>query len=189
MRNAAILDIALMAIIAAVIYLTSTTRNKQLQSEVNRLSVELAHARIPLRCDTIRDTIEVATQAIVEVAPRKMKQALAADRQLIKELQLKVQQLQAMQTTVIETQDSVAATFEPTDSIFHYNDQWADLQFSLKDTMIHYTVRDSLATVVYRQYRRRFLWWQWGTKGYEVKIVNFNPHARITYNRYIKAGN
>ena len=39
--------------------------------------------------------------------------------------------------------------------------------------------------LVYREYKHHFLWWKWGTKGYRLKIVNFNPHARVTYNRYI----
>ena len=157
----------------------------ELQSKNNRLSVELAHAQIHLQRDTIRDSIPVVTQTVVEVVPRKMKEALAADRQLIKELQLKIQQLEAMQTTTLETSDTVPAQYQPRDSCFYYSDQWADLSLQLKDTTFYYNIRDSLATVIYREYRHRFLWWKWGTKGYRLKIVNFNPHARVTYNRYI----
>ena len=163
-------------------------RARQLESERNRLSVELAHAWIPLQRDTIRDSIEVVTQTVVEVIPRKLKDALAADQQLIKELQLKVKQLEAVQTTTIVTSDSVPAHHDPTDCMYYYNDQWTDLSFNVKDTTFYYNIRDSLSTVVYREYRHRFLWWRWGTKGYRVKIVNFNPHARVTYNKYIKAG-
>ncbi len=162
---------------------------EKLENERDRLCVQLAHAAIPLQRDTIRDSIEVVTQTVVEVVPKKMRGALAADQQLIKELQLRIGQLEALQTTVIETADTVPALHKPADSLFHYSDQWADLRLSLKDTTFYYNIRDSLATIVCRQYRHRFLWWRWGTKGYEVKIVNFNPHARITYNRYIKAGN
>ncbi|MBP3756656.1 MAG: hypothetical protein J6I61_05175 [Prevotella sp.] len=163
-------------------------RANQLESERNRLSIELSHAQIPLQRDTIRDSIEVVSQVVVEVVPKKMKEALAADEQLIKDLRLKVRQLEALQTTTIETSDTTPAHHDAGDSLFYYSDQWADLRLSLKDTTFYYTIRDSLATVINRQYRHRFLWWRWGTKGYEVKIVNFNPHAHVIYNRYIKAG-
>ena len=160
----------------------------RLKNDVNRLSMELAHAQIPLQRDTIRDSVEVVTQTVVEIVPRYMKEALAADEQLIRELRLKVEQLESMQTTVIETSDTVKAQYSPGDSIYDYHDQWADISLSLSDTTFCYNIRDSLATMVYREYRHRFLWWKWGTKGYRLKIANFNPHARVTYNRYIKAG-
>ena len=160
----------------------------KLEEENRRLSVELSHAQIPLQRETIRDSIEVVKQVVVEVDRKALKDALAADERLIKELQLRIGQLEAMQTTVLATEDTVAATYREPDSLFYYSDQWADLRLSLKDTTFYYNIRDSLATVINRQYRHRFLWWRWGTKGYEVKFVNFNPHAHVMYNRYIKAG-
>lgn len=174
-------------IAAAILYGRKIMTVERLQGEIDRLSVELSRAQVPLQRDTIRDSIEVVTQTVVEVVPRKMKEALAADEQLIKELQLKVRQMEALQTTVIETHDTVPARYQARDSLFYYSDQWADLRLQLKDTTFYYNIRDSLATVVYREYRHRFLWWRWGTKGYQVKIVNFNPHARVTYNKYVKA--
>lgn len=161
----------------------------RLKGEINRLGVELAHADIPLQTTTIHDSIPVVSQTVVEVAPKSMTDALAADKELIKELKLRISQLEAMQTTVVTVRDTVPARHVLEDSIFYYSDKWADLRLTLKDTTFYYNIRDSLTTVVYRQYRHRFLWWRWGTKGYEVKIVNFNPHARVIYNRYIKAGN
>jgi len=179
-------------LVLGVIALHLIVRNSQ--SEVKRLSeeleqarTELSHAQIPLQRDTIRDSIEVVTQTVVEVVPKKLKDALAADEQLIKDLQLKVKQLEAMQTTTIVTGDTVPAHHDPTDCMYYYNDQWADLRLDLKDTTFYYNIRDSLSTMVYREYRHHFLWWKWGTKGYRLKIVNFNPHSRVTYNKYIKA--
>ena len=173
---------------AGLLCLLQMGKVAELEDKNNRLSVELAHAQLPMLRDTIRDTIEVVTQTVVEVAPKKLKEALAADQQLIEDLQLKVKQLEALQTTVVVTSDTVPAHHSHRDSIFYYNDQWADLSLSLKDTTFYYNIRDSLSTLVYREYRHHFLWWKWGTRGYRLKIVNFNPHARVTYNKYIKAG-
>lgn len=180
-----ILCVALVASAFLVWHLTEKISN--LKEEKERLSVELAHSRIPMQRDTIRDSIPVVTQTVVEVVPRRLKEALAGQEQTIRDLRLKVKQLEAAQTTSIETSDTVRARYQPQDSCFRYSDQWADLSLRLKDTTFYYNIRDSLATYVYREYKHRFLWWRWGTKGYQVKIVNFNPHARVTYNKYIKA--
>ena len=187
MKKETIIFIIVLVVLGAAATVKYQAETRRLRGEVNRLSVELAHAQIPLQRDTIRDSIEVVTQTVVEVAPKSLTDALAADQQLIKDLQLKVKQLESLQTTVIETGDTVAAQHDSQDSLFFYSDQWADLKLSLKDTTFYYNIRDSLSTAVYREYRHRFLWWRWGTKGYRLKIVNFNPHSRVTYNKYIKS--
>ena len=149
--------------------------------------MQLAHVQIPLKRDTIHDSIEVVTQTVVEVVPRKMKEALAEQAQTIRDLRLKAQELEAAQTTAVEISDSMPARHDQGDNKFYNSDQWADLSLRLSDTTFYYNIRDSLATYVYRKYKHRFLWWRWGTKGYQVKIVNFNPHARVVYNKYIRA--
>ena len=108
---------------AGLLCLLQMGRVAELEDKNNRLSVELAHAQIPMQRDTIRDTVEVVTQTVVEVVPKKMKEALAADQQLIKDLQLKVKQLEAVQTTVLQVGDTVPAQYRPHDSIFTYHDQ------------------------------------------------------------------
>lgn len=188
LKNGLLIIFVPIAVIASVICRHQSARVNELDYLLQQTRVELAHARIPLLRNTIHDSIDVVTQAVVEVAPKSLKDALAEDEQLIRELRLKVKQLEAMQTTTIETSDTTPAHHDAGDSLFYYSDQWADLQLSLKDTTFYYNIRDSLSTMVYREYRHHFLWWKWGTKGYRLKIVNFNPHARVTYNKYIKAG-
>lgn len=189
------MNIKLKHIIAAAVIIVAASRYGHyrntvaaLQNEVNRLSVELSHAQIPLEREDFHDSLEAVEQKVVEVVPKKLKEALAADEQLIKDLELKVRQLEAMQTMTIVTADSVPAHHKPADSLFYYSDLWADIRLSLKDTMFYYNIRDSLSTLVFREYKHHFLWWRWGTKGYRLKIVNFNPHASVVYNRYIKTG-
>lgn len=195
MKNNRITTITLTAVLAAACLrgILVTIERDRLKSDVRRLEVSLAHAAIPLQPSVIRDTVTVVAQQVVEVESSRMKEALKADRQLIRDLRLRISQLEALQTTTVEICDTVPATTavpdgSPSnqDSCFYYSDQWTDLRLSLRDSTFYYNIRDSLTTVVSRQYRHRFLFWRWGTKGYEVKIVNFNPHARIIYNRYIK---
>lgn len=172
---------------AGLLCLHQRGKMTELKEEKERMSVQLAHARIPLQRDTIRDSFPVVTQTVVEVVPKRMKEALAEQEQTIKDLKLKMKQLEAAQTTTIETSDTVQAEYQPRDSCYYYSDQWVDLSLRLNDTTFYYNIRDSLATYVYREYKHRFLWWRWGTKGYKVKVVNFNPHATVIYNAYVKA--
>lgn len=53
--------------------------------------------------------------------------------------------------------------------------------------MLTYSVRDSTQIIVAHVYKHSFLWWRWGVKGYKVEVVNFNPHATVLYNSYVKA--
>ena len=172
--------------IAVVMAIAEMRKREQLESEISRLSVELAHARIPMEPTVIHDSIPVVTQTVVEVPRKDLVDALAAERRLVKDLQLRISQLEAVQTTVLQVGDTVPAQYRPHDSIFTYHDQWADLSLQLKDTTFYYNIRDSLATFIYHDYRHHFLWWRWGTKGYEVINVSHNPKCKVEYNKFIK---
>lgn len=164
--------------------------NRELKKEIEMLREELARQQqyVPLKKDTIHDSVEVVTQQIVEV--EKIKEVLTKeDKQLIKDLSLKVSELESYQKIGTITQDSI--TLEKKDSTkdtpLYYKDAWAEFEY--QDKKLRYAIRDSLNIVVKREYKHKFLWWKWGVKGYEVKAINFNPHATIKYNTYIKRKN
>lgn len=164
---------------------------KQYEKEIKDLKYELAHAQqyVPLERDSvfIHDTIpaEVVTSPVIMAELSALRKQLIIDEEMIKDLGLKLKQMDAVQTTVTETKDSAKADFNHSSKVFSYDDRWSHLQFSLEDSTFYYNIRDSLATVVYHEYKHRFLWWRWGVKGYKVKIINFNPHAHVIYNRYV----
>lgn len=162
-----------------------------MKADKERLSIELAHAMVanPLVPDTIRDTVRVATSPVVTVERGTFKNNLA-DKALLNDLDLRAQQVESWQKTGTAVADTVTLK-QATDSLsFAYVDRWANFYLSMKppDTTLAYSVRDSVTTIVYREYKHRFLWWRWGTKGYKVKIINFNPHARVLYNQYVRIG-
>lgn len=158
------------------------------KQEVEELKAQLAHAQIApmVEYDTIRDTMPVATSVVIPVERSTYKNELA-DKQLIKELRLKLGQIETQQLSGTAIHDTVRLEYKA-DSRYEYADRWAHFTLSMKppDTTLVYTVSDSVLTLVYREYKHKFLWWRWGTKGYKVKVVNFNPHATIRYNQYIK---
>ena len=172
---------------AIVIVLVQRCDNS-LKRENEKLRGELAQQQqyVPLKRDTIRDTVEVVTQKAVEV--EKVKEVLSdEDKRLIKDLGMKVKELESMQkmgtmlhdTVYLERKDSTA------DSPLYYKDAWTEFEY--KDKRLRYNVRDSLAIAVKKEYKHRFLWWKWGLKGYELKAVNFNPHSTIRYNTYVRS--
>lgn len=161
--------------------------NRELKKENERLRQELARQQqyVPLKKDTIHDSVEVVTQKIIEV--ERIKEVLTdEDRVLLKDAGIAAKELLSLQKMGTETKDSV--TLEKQDSTedapLYYKDAWAEFEFN--NRKLRYSVRDSLAIAVKQEYKHRFLWWRWGVKGYEVKAVNFNPHSTIRYNTYIK---
>ena len=182
--------VAFLVFIAVVMLLTSCDR--ALRKEIESLREDLAKQQqyVPLQRDTIRDSVEVITQKVREV--EKIKEVLSKeDKQLIKDLGMKVKELEALQKTGIETRDTVyltAAVPQPTeqDSLLVYRDAWTEIEYDQRQRKMAYKVKDSLDIALKREYKHRFLFFRWGTKGYDVKTVNFNPHATIKYNTYVK---
>ena len=164
----------------------------QYEKTISGLKSELAHASIyvPVERDTItlHDTIKVeaATSRVIRAELAALREQHLIDEELIKSLGLKVKQLESQQNTVMETKDSARAEYSCNNKVFSYCDEWSRLQFRLQDSTFLYAIRDSLSTLVHREYKHRFLWWRWGTKGYKVTIINYNPHSRILYNTFIK---
>ena len=165
-----------------------TSCNRELKKEIEMLREELAKQQqyVPLQRDTIRDSVETITQKIVEV--EKIKEVLTQeDRTLLKDVGIATKELISLQKTGMETKDSVQLSAKDStkaDSPLYYKDAWAEFEF--QDKKLKYSVKDSLAIAVKKEFKHRFLWWKWGTKGYDVKVMNFNPHSTIRYNTFVK---
>lgn len=193
-----ILDIlAVLAVLllvgGAVVYYLGYQREVALKDQIRDLQVQLAHASIPTEIGTIRDSLPTASQQAVEVDKTDYKKQIA-DRKLIKDLELQISQIKAENTMLRETIGKVklepvrpaadSLTTAP-DTLFAYHDQWVDFRLNTQDHILDYAMRDSLKTYIDRIPKHKFLWWRWGTKGYRVKHVNFNPHSKIIYSQTI----
>lgn len=147
--------------------------------QLNKLQLQYA----PAEHDTIRDSVKVVTQKVIMMPPDEYKE-FAADRQLLKDLNIKVSQIMADQRTSVVTEGSVKTLRE--NSLYKYSDKWLSVQLNTADSILTYRARDSLQCLVSRNYKHRFLWWKWGTDGYNIKMINFNPNSTILYNNYIQ---
>ena len=182
------------AIVVAIVIMAGGCNyalRKQYEKDISGLKEQLAHAQqfVPMERDTVilheTETVEVATSPVITAELKALRRQHIIDDRMIKDLGLKLKQLDAVQTTVTETKDTARAEYCHNIKVFSYDDRWSHLEFSLSDSTFYYNIRDSLATVVYHEYKHRFLWWRWGVKGYNVKILNFNPHSTIRYNQYV----
>ena len=153
--------------------------DKELREQFNQIALQYA----PAERDTIRDSVKVITQKVL-MMPLEEYRLTASDRALLQDINLKVNQVVADQRTSIFSSDSVKA--EHVENIYRYSDAWIDFKLNTADSILTYRARDSLQTIIARQYKHRFLFWRWGTKGYQVKVINFNPHSTLLYNNYIQ---
>ena len=186
--------LSILGIVMVALVIFDSCEGRKLKRENEQLREELARQQqyVPLQRDTIRDTVEVVTQQVVEV--ERIKNVLTADEKaLLKDLQVKVSEIESMQKTAMESAGQVHLAPDSTkggsgDSValLGYRDEWIDFQFNPITDNLHFRTRDSIVAVVKRQYKHRFLWWRWKVKGYEVKLVNFNPYSTIHYNTFIQ---
>lgn len=157
---------------------------RSLEEQIAGLEVRLAQSKEKVDTFVIRDSIPVAVTHVVEVDRTDYKQILA-DKELIRDLRLRIKEIESENQTLLSTRDTVILN-PLNDSILTYSDKWNRFSFELKSRVLDWEVRDSLTTFVSSEYRHHFLWWRWGKKGYQVTIVNHNPRSRIEYNKYIK---
>lgn len=192
MKNLKIIGAIILLLGAIGAAVDSRIKNITLRQEIKELKSDLAHAQqyVPLERDTvfIRDSfpVEVVTAPVITAELSALRKQHIIDEEMIKDLGLKLKQMDAVQTTVTETKDSAKADFDHNFKVFSYDDRWSHLQFRLQDSTFYYNIRDSLITVIYHEYKHKFLWFRWGVKGYKVKMTNMNPHSSIKYNSYVK---
>lgn len=153
--------------------------NEALKMQLHQLQLKYS----PMQRDTIRDSVKLVTQQVM-VMDRGEYKLLAADRKLLEDLNLKLRQVVSDQRVSMVTSDTVKT--KRLNSVYLYSDAWLSLRLDTADSILTYRARDSLQCIVAREYKHKFLWWRWGTKGYNVKVLNFNPHSTILYNSFIQ---
>ena len=180
--------LAAMLIVTMVAFIRSAYQNGKLQADPNRQTENVGNLTYDIQYGNLDDSLSVAKNAALQAKCNELKQLHLADTKLIKELKVKLKDVKSIHTASSSTADTVRIEPVPNtaDSVFSYQDKWLSLHIDVPARLCQYTSRDSLTTIVSRTYKHKFLWWRWGTKGYQVQIVNFNPHSRINYSRYVE---
>ena len=166
-------------------FLITLQHDGKMRDDVRRLQVELAHAYVPMKVDTIRDSVPVYRTEVKEIDRTDYKKQVA-DRELIKDLKIKLaditeeNRLLSQQLRQVQLQQR-----SDSDSLLVFHDQWADFKYDMTTNILDFEVRDSIVTFVTRVPRHKFLWFRWGTKGYQVRNVSFNPYTQLKYESFI----
>lgn len=187
-QNTAIQILAAMFIITMAAFIRSAYQNRKLRSELNRQTENIGSLTYDIQYGKLDDSLSVAKNTAIQAKCNELEQLHLADAKLIKELKVKLKDVKTIHTASSYTADTVRIESVPNtaDSVFSYQDKWLSLHIDIPARLCQYSSRDSLTTIVSRTYKHKFLWWRWGIKGYQVQIVNFNPHSRINYSRYVE---
>ncbi len=138
----------------------------------------------------VRDSLNVASIDALKYSIGEMKKYRAEDLKLISDLKIKNKNLESLTKVSTSVTDTIYKDrWHPAPNnpdCLEYSDKWATVTACFKDSTVSYSVMDSLDIVVSKVPKHKFLWWSWGTKGYKVNVVNFNPRSTIEYLEYIK---
>ena len=123
---------------------------------------------------------------------------LAKDEETIKSLNLKLKNVREDVRTTVETKivlkDSLVQLM-PDKFIFSRKEKWydinQDIDFSTNPPTVDFQFysRDSISHILYKVPKWKFLWWDIGTKCYEIYVVSHNPYSEIKYSRWINLSN
>ena len=148
--------------IAGFFVISFQMEKKHLLSQIDDLQVRLAKSTENPEIMYIHDSVPVYKYQVVEVDRTDYKQQLA-DKELIKDLKLRISEIEAENRTLLATRDTVVLN-PLNDSVLTYRDKWAFFMYDISSRVLDWEVRDSLSTFVSTEYKHHFLWWRWGRK-------------------------
>lgn len=204
-----------LVLLVVLISLFGCDRALKKENERLREDLARAQQYVPLTREEFRDSLEMVRQSVKPVENVKAVLS-DEDRRLLKDLGAKVRNIESLQKIgtmtegtvtldrcdVITSSDPVVSSDtslskegenqsdsksdDGIDSVLMYKDEWVDFSFHTNNRLLHFSLKDSLAIAIEREYKRKFLWLKWGMKGYRINVVHFNPHSRVKYNSYVK---
>lgn len=185
--NKKTLILSVMLLVSVAVLVKIYRLNESLRADIDRLSHNMTIVTEPLEYYKT-DSGLVAKHEALQAKYSELEKQHLADTKLIKELNVRLKDVKAIQTISVASTDTIY--LEPTttsqDTLIAYTDKWISLSVNIPQRQCMYETRDSLTTIVSRAYKHKFLWWRWGTKGYDVQIVNHNPHSKVRYSRYVE---
>lgn len=175
---------------AAIIALTySDKERRELKTDLDRQTQNISALTYTYEYDKIDDSTTIMKHEALQAKYDELEKLHIADTRLIRQLRLRLKDTEAIHTMAQTTTDTIylqASASADSDSIYTYQDKWISIKVDIPSRQCQYAAYDSLTTIVSRTYKHKFLWLRWGTKGYQVQIVNHNPHSKVSYSKYVK---
>lgn len=188
---------AIAMVVAAVATIwVQRTKIEKLTDERNRYRGNTETLLQDVETYKTKDSLNAAKVGVLELKLSEFEKYRASDAELIKTLQAKDRELEAVTTAQMETINELRATvrdsivYLPGDTVttvlrcIEYSDKWVDFDGCIKNNTFSGKIitRDSLLITETVQYKRwlGFLWKTKRIKNREFDIVSKNPHTKIT---------
>lgn len=188
---------AIAMVVAAVATIwVQRTKIEKLTDERNRYRGNTETLLQDVETYKTKDSLNAAKVGVLELKLSEFEKYRASDAELIKTLQTKNRELEAVTTAQMETITKLRATvrdsivYLPGDTVttvlrcIEYSDKWVDFDGCIKNNTFSGKIitRDSLLITETVQYKRwlGFLWKTKRIKNREFDIVSKNPHTKIT---------
>lgn len=194
MKKYIILAAIIMAVAAA--FWVQQSRIKRLTAERDKYRNNTETLLQDVRTYQTKDSLNAAKVGNLELKLSEYKKYRADDAALIKSLQTKNRELEAVTTAQMETITKLRGTvrdsivYLPGDTVttvvrcIEYSDKWVDFDGCIINNTFSGKIitRDSLLITETMQYKRwlGFLWKTKRIKNREFDIVSKNPHTKIT---------
>lgn len=136
----------------------------------------------------------VLTIGELQYTVQDLKKRASEDAELIEELKIRANEVREVVKTVTETKIVYRDTLvmiDPKTFRWSHQSKWWDVDETIDfgknppEVNFNLVTRDSLSHIIYRVPKCNFLGIHWGTKGYEIKVVNHNPNSIISYSRWV----
>lgn len=188
---------AIAMVVAAVATIwVQRTKIEKLTDERNRYRGNTETLLQDVETYKTKDSLNAAKVGVLELKLSEFEKYRASDAELIKTLQTKNRELEAVTTAQMETITKLRGTvrdsivYLPGDTVttvvrcIEYSDKWVDFDGCIKNNTFSGKIitRDSLLITETVQYKRwlGFLWKTKRIKNREFDIVSKNPHTKIT---------
>lgn len=194
MKKYIILAAIIMAVAAAFWFQQKRINNLTVERDKYRSNTETLLQDV--RTYQTKDNLNAAKVGNLELKLSEYKKYRASDAELIKTLQTKNRDLEAVTTAQMETINELRGTvrdsivYLPGDTVttvvrcIEYSDKWVDFDGCIINNTFSGKIitRDSLLITETVQYKRwlGFLWKTKRIKNREFDIVSKNPHTKIT---------
>lgn len=202
MKKYLIIAAIALAVAAVVAIWVQRSRINQLTGERDKYRTNTETLLQDVRTYQTKDSLNAAKVGVLELKLSEFEKYRASDAELIKTLQTKNRELEAVTTAQMETINELRATVR--DSVVYllgdtvttvlrcieYSDKWVDFDGCIKNNTFSGKIitRDSLLITETVQYKRwlGFLWKTKKIKNREIDVISRNPHTKIMGVEYIE---
>lgn len=196
MKKYLIIAAIALAVAAVVTIWVQRSRINQLTGERDKYRTNTETLLQDVSRYQTKDSLNAAKVGVLELKLSEFEKYRASDAELIKTLQTKNRELEAVTTAQMETITKLRGTvrdsivYLPGDTVttvlrcIEYSDKWVDFDGCIKNNTFSGKIitRDSLLITETVQYKRflNFLWKTKRIKNREFDIVSKNPNSKIT---------